>query len=137
MAVFTLNSETHSTKSLLKNLYEFLIDFKNFNAILPHDKVSDFMFSENECSFNIKGITPMTIKIIEKTENQFILFSSDGLAKFNFKLHVFFIGNAIQIGQSKIDLIGDLNPFIKSMAEKSLQNLINTMSLKLSELEIN
>lgn len=136
MAQFTFESETHSTVSTLKDLFEFLSDFKNFNSILPHDKVQNFEYSENECSFNIKGITPMTIKMVEKNPYEFILFTSNGLAKFDFKLKVFFIGEASVPGQCKVELNGDLNPFIVKMVEKPLIQLVNTMSLKLSELKL-
>ena len=136
MAKFTIVSETNKTTSNLKSLYEFLNDFKNFSTILPEDKVSDFKYSESECSFNIKGITPMTIKVAEKAPYESILFSSDGLAKFNFSLKVQFVGEADAPGECKIDLLGDLNPFIKTMAEKPLGNLVNTMSLKLSQLKV-
>ncbi|MEI8137934.1 MAG: hypothetical protein WCH21_11465 [Bacteroidota bacterium] len=137
MAAFTIISETNTTHSSLKILFEFLSDFKNFAAILPEDKVDNFKFIETECSFNIKGITPMKIKKVDSKPYEFVLFSSEGLAKFNFSLKAFFIGEPLQKGQCKIELMGDLNPFIKSMAEKSLINLTNTMSLKLSQLIIN
>ena len=136
MGKFTINSETNKTESTLKNLYDFLIDFKNFGTILPEDKVEDFKYSENECSFTIKGITAMTIKVAEKVPNEFILFSSDGLSKFNFSLKVQFLGDANLPGECKIDLLGDLNPFIKAMAEKPLGNLVNTMALKLAQLKL-
>ena len=136
MAKFTIESETNKTVSSIKALYDFLNDFKNFSSILPEDKVDNFKYSENECSFNIKGITPMTIKVAERVPYEFILFSSDGLAKFNFSLKVQFTGDAGSTGECKVDLLGDLNPFIKTMAEKPLGNLINTMSLKLSQLTV-
>lgn len=134
MAEFTLTSTTNKTQATLKKLFEFLIDFKNFNSILPNDKVENFVYTDTQCSFSIKGITPMTVKLVEKTPCQFIHFSSEGLAKFNFSLKVYFIGDEDRCGECKIDMIGNLNPIIRSMAEKSLQNLINTMSLKLAEL---
>lgn len=137
MAAFTIISETNNTQSSLKSLFDFLSDFKNFQSILPDDKIENFLFTDVECSFNIKGITPMKIKKVEANPFDYILFSSEGLAKFNFSLKVFFIGAPNQKGQCKIDLMGDLNPFIKSMAEKSLINLTNTMSLKLSQLKLN
>jgi carbon monoxide dehydrogenase subunit G len=137
MAVFTIYSNENHTKSSLKLLFNFLSDFKNFKSILPEDKVEDFVFNNDECSFNIKGITPMKIKIIEKKPFNHILFSSEGLAKFNFSLKANLIGVGDEPGHCTVELMGDLNPIIKSMAEKSLQNLVNTMSLKLSELELN
>lgn len=136
MSKFTIISGTNKTASPLKNLYTFLSDFKNFGSLLPEDKVDNFKYTESECSFNIKGITPMTIKVAEKVPYEFIVFSSDGLAKFNFSLKVQFIGDAEQTGECKIDLLGDLNPFIKAMAEKPLTGLVNTMSLKLSQLTV-
>jgi hypothetical protein len=137
VAAFTLVSETNNTQSSIKHLFDFLSDFKNFKSILPEDKVENFQCSDTECSFNIKGITAMTIKITDRKENEFILFSSEGLAKFNFSLKAVFSGNALQTGQCKVELFGDLNPFIKTMAEKPLSNLVNTMSLKLAQLNLN
>lgn len=136
MAEFTLESSTNKTQSSIKSLFEFLIDFKNFNSILPNDKVENFESTETNCSFNIKGITSMTVKLVEKAPYSFILFSSEGLSKFNFSLKVYFIGNENETGECKIDLIGNLNPFIKKMAENSLLNLVNTMSIKLSQLKL-
>jgi len=137
VAEFTISSEKKSTVSPINKLFEFLADFKNFDSVLPHDKIEDFTFKDNECSFNIKGITPITIKLAEKTPYEFMLFTSDGLAKFNFKLKVHFMGEATETGECKVELIGDLNPFIKIMAEKPLTNLVNQISLKLSELQLN
>ena len=136
MAEFTLTSDQHTTQSTLQSLYIFLTDFKNFESILPLDKIENFKVLEDGCSFSIKGITPMTIKIKDKKEYEFILFSSEGLAKFNFNLKAIFKGQALQNGDCLIELSGDLNPFIKSMAEKPLLALVNTMSLKLSQLTL-
>jgi hypothetical protein len=136
MSAFSIHSEINSTQSKLISLFLFISDFKNFNSILPEDRIEDFKYSEFECSFNIKGITSMKIKIIEKHAHDYILFASEGLANFKFNLKVFFIGEANQNGECKIELYGDLNPFIKSMAEKSLIQLVNTMSLKLSQLKL-
>ncbi|MBL7922493.1 MAG: hypothetical protein JNJ40_19405 [Bacteroidia bacterium] len=136
MSAFTIISVTNSTQSSLKSLYEYLSNFENFGHILPDDKVENFQFTETECSFNIKGITPMKIKKVEAKPYEFILFSSEGLAKFNFSLKAFFIGEASQKGECKIELMGDLNPFIKAMAEKPLTALTNSMSLKLSQLKL-
>jgi len=137
VAKFTLVSDPHPTLSPIQSLFEFLIDFKNFASILPPDKIENFNVFEDGCSFSIKGITHLTVKIKEKQANDFILFSSEGLAKFNFDLKAIFNGEATQTGDCLIEMYGDLNPFIKTMVEKPLLSLINTMSLKLSQLKLN
>jgi len=136
VAAFTIQSDVNKSVSRLKNLYLFLNDFKNFDQILPHDKVENFVFSADECSFNIKGITPMKIKRHEEKPYNQIIFKSEGLAKFNFTLIASFIGEENAVGECKIELSGDMNPFILSMAQKSLQALVNTMSQKLSQLNL-
>ena len=135
MAEFTIISEVQQTKSPIKELYVFLIDFKNFKSILPEDKVENFEYSFDSCSFTIKGITALTIKIISKTPYTSVKFQSEGLAKFNFILETKFVGAPQNAGQCSIELFGDMNPFIKTMAEKPLTALVNAMAIKLAALE--
>jgi hypothetical protein len=137
LAQFTIISNVESTKATIKELYDFLIDFKNFRSILPEDKVENFEYTADSCSFNIRGITALTIKQISKTPHSSIKFQSEGLAKFNFVLEAKLIGEAERPGQCCIELLADMNPFIKVMAEKPLTGLVNTMAQKLSQLEIN
>lgn len=135
MAEFTIVSDTHSTQSTLKHIYEFLADFKNFAAIMPEDKVENFECDAESCSFNIRGVTPLKVKFKEKKPYSRIIFESEGLAKFNFLLEAELSGAAEQTGQCTVKLHGDINPFIKMMAEKPLTHLVNTMALKLSQLK--
>ncbi len=78
----------------------------------------------------------MSIRLVDNKPYEMLFFSSEGLSKFNFKLKVNFSGEASQPGQCAIEMQGDLNPFILKMAETSLLALINSMSLKLSQLQI-
>lgn len=136
MAEFVIKSDTHNTKSVISDLYNYLIDFSNFKNILPEDRVENFTYTSNECSFTINGITSLKVKIADKIPFSKIKFQSEGLAKFNFELEVVFSGLPQVAGECYINLTGDLNPFIKTMAEKPLTQLVNTMALKLSQLQI-
>lgn len=136
MAFFSIPSSELKTSSTNKLLFNFLIDFKNFKAILPEDKADNFTCDENSCSFNIKGITPMKVVLTGKQPYHKILFNSEGLGKFNFNLEVNFIGSENEVGACRIELSGDLNPFIKSMAEKPLIALVNSMNQKLANLKL-
>lgn len=137
MSAFTIVSAVNETASNIDQLFNFLSDFKNFKNILPEDKVENFQFNDNSCSFSIKGVTPMSIRMVQKKPYEFILFETDGLAKFNFSLKAMFEGAPDGKGTCHIDLTGDLNSFIQTMVEKQLHNLVNTMSLKLSKLQLN
>ena len=134
MADFLISSNSHHTKSEIKNLFNYLIDFRNFKDLLPSDKIENFTYSSTECSFAIKGLTSLKIKIVSKVPYSIIKYQSDGLAKFNFDLEVVFTGTPEMPGDCKIQLKGEMNPLIKTMAEKPLTQLVETMSVKLSQL---
>lgn len=132
MAHFSLISETHTTKTPISVLFDFMRDFNNFKHLLPTDKIENFACTANQCSFGIKGMMPLTIKIKEFLAPNKITYETSGLAKFVFTLHIHLLNNQT----TNVQLEGDMNPFIKVMAEKPLKELINTMALKLSELEV-
>lgn len=132
MSYFSLLSETHTTKSSTDSLFDFMGDFHNFKHLLPEDKIDNFECTTEQCSFSIKGLTALTIKIKEKQPKSKITFETSGLAKFVFTLHIHLLPNQT----TNVQLEGDMNPFIKVMAEKPLTDLINTMASKLSNLSI-
>lgn len=107
-------------------------DFNNFKHLLPEDKIENFQCTSDQCSFGIKGLMPLTIKIKEKQAHSRITFETSGLAKFVFTLHIHFPDT----NTTHIQMEGDMNPFIKVMAEKPLTDLINTMASKLAVLEV-
>lgn len=134
MAHFAIPSETHSTRSNLKDLFLFLGDFKNFSSILPEDKVENFTFADDHCSFDIRGITTLRIRRSSAQAFERLEFVTEGTAQFSFVLGVYFEGQPEQPGQCRIELSGELNPFIKAMAEKPLTKLVSGMALQLSQL---
>ena len=107
-------------------------DFHNFKHLLPDDKIENFECTSEQCSFGIKGLMPLTIKIKEKSPFNRITFETTGIAKFVFTLHIHFK----EQNKTNIELEGDMNPFIKAMAEKPLQDLVNVMASKLAGLTI-
>lgn len=132
MSYFSILSQTHSTKSATDNLFDFMGDFNNFKHLLPEDKIENFECTSEQCSFGIKGLVPLTIKIKERQPKSKITFETLGLAKFVFTLHIHLLPNQT----TNVQLEGDMNPFIKVMAEKPLSELVNTMATKLANLEI-
>lgn len=132
MAHFSILSETHSAQSTTDSLFDFMGDFNNFKHLLPEDKITNFECTSEQCSFGIKGLMPLTIKIKERLPKSQITFETTGLAKFIFTLHIHLLENQ----KTNVELEGDMNPFIKAMAEKPLRELVNTMATKLAAVVI-
>ncbi len=132
MSHFTLNSETHQTLSSTKRLFDYMCDFNNFQHLLPQDRIKDFTCNSNQCSFGINGLLNLTIKIKNTDPKNRITYETVGMGKFDFVLHIVFL----EAEKTHVLLEGSMNPLIKSMAEKPLLDLINTMALKLSALKV-
>ena len=132
MAHFSILSETHTAQSTTDSLFDFMGDFNNFKHLLPEDKIQDFECTSEQCSFGIKGLMPLTIKIKERLPKTRITFETTGLAKFIFTLHI----HLLDSNTTNVELEGDMNPFIKAMAEKPLRELVNTMATKLALVKV-
>ena len=132
MAHFSILSETHTAQSTTDSLFDYMGDFNNFKHLLPEDKIQNFECTAKQCSFGIKGLMPFTIKIKERLPKSRITFETTGIAKFVFTLHIQLLNDQ----KTNVELEGDMNPFIKSMAEKPLSELVNTMASKLAALTV-
>jgi carbon monoxide dehydrogenase subunit G len=134
VAAINIKSESYPTKSSVKTLFEFLSDFKNFKSLLPEDKVENFQVEGDTCSFNVRGITPLRARILESKPYSNIKYHLEGFSKYTFILEAVFSGTPENPGECRVEMQGDLNPFLKMMAEKPLEQLANTMAKRLSEL---
>ena len=136
MASLNLDSAPRKTHSTIESLYNFLTDFRNFPAVLPAEKIADFQADEQSCSFVIQGIAALKVQLENKVPNSEILYNITGPANSMIKLTVLLTGEPDQPGTSDVQMAAHLNPFLKAMAEKPLRTLVNTIALKISELEI-
>lgn len=132
MAHFNILSETYTAQSSTDKLFDLMSDFNHFKYLLPEDKIGNFECTSEQCSFAIKGLMPLTIKIKDRLPKSRITFETTGVAKFVLSLHIHFLENQ----KTNVELEGDMNPFIKAMAEKPLRELVNTMASKLAGLTV-
>lgn len=112
-------------------VFSFLTNFNNFEKIMP-EQVVNWSATEDQCSFTIKGMASLGMKISEKTPDSYIKILPEGKVPFDFILHVFIQENS---GNSVCQLAfdADLNPFLKMMAEKPLTNFLNLLADKLTQ----
>jgi hypothetical protein len=135
LSALNYHNPPRPTRSSSIALFELLSDFKNFPKVLPSDKISDFKLFDEGCSFNIQGIASLKVVFEKKIPHSEIVYHITGPAKTDVHLQVLF---ATHDGKntSEIHLAAHLNPFLKAMAEKPLKTLVNTISEKLSDLDV-
>lgn len=113
-------------------IFSYLDDFNNFENLLP-DQVTNWQATKDNCSFTIQGMANLNIKKGSKTEFSHLSYDSEGSSPFEFSLHFHFNEKSESDTETHIIFQANLNPMLKMMASRPLQNLVEIMVEKLKE----
>jgi carbon monoxide dehydrogenase subunit G len=127
-------SEWRSIETKPEKVYLFLSDLQNLGKLMP-EQVINWQADADTCSFTIKGMTDLKLKINERIPFSLISLKPEGKSPFSFTLDSVIRENNLQT-EVKIMLNADLNPMLAMMAKRPLQNLVNIMVEKLQLLAI-
>jgi carbon monoxide dehydrogenase subunit G len=108
-------------------IYNFISNFNNLKTFIPPDKVQDFQSSEDHCKFNVSGIGEVGLRIVEKEPFKMIKVSGDGMANQQFSLWIQLKQNTEHDTRIKLTIKADLNPMLRMMATKPLQNFLDKL----------
>jgi carbon monoxide dehydrogenase subunit G len=132
MLMTRLESEKVTVNKTAKEIFDFLCDFNNFKRLMP-EQVVDWKSTTDECTFTIKGMATLGMKIVEKTPNTLIRVVKNGSAPFDFTLSCMIEDLQSQCAV-QLAFDADLNPMLKMMASKPLTNFLNLLVHKLKDL---
>ena len=127
-----IESDKTTIDKSAKEVYDFLSDFNNFQKLMP-EQVVDWKSTIDECTFTIKGMATLGMKIVEKTPNSLIRVEKNGSAPFDFTL-ICMIEDLQNRCEVQLAFDADLNPMMKMMASKPLTNFLNILVSKLKQL---
>jgi carbon monoxide dehydrogenase subunit G len=108
-------------------IFEFLSSFKNFEHLIPQDKVNNWEATEESCRFSITGIGEVGLKIISKEPYKVIKYGGDNLANVEFNLWIQLKRIEDEDTRVKITFKADLNPMLVMVAKKPLQEFVNIL----------
>jgi carbon monoxide dehydrogenase subunit G len=123
----TIESKVGKVESSPEKIYTFLSNFKNFENLVPHDKIENWEASEEECSFNVKGVGQFGMKIVEKEPFKLVKVSNSPKVPFDFFLWIQLKDVAENDTRIKITIKAHLNPMLKMVAQKPLQQMVDTI----------
>jgi carbon monoxide dehydrogenase subunit G len=111
-----------------EKIFNYLSDFKNFEHLIPQDKISNWKAGEDQCEFNVPGVGEATMKIIEKEPNKLIKISGDA----NQGAYHFYLWSQLKeveesVTKMKLTIQADLNPMLEMMAKKPLKNFVDLL----------
>lgn len=113
-----------------ERVYNKLSDLSNLEAIkdrLPEDKVKDMSFDTDTLSFSVPAIGRLTLQIIEREPTKCIKFETTN-SPLPFNLWVQLVATADEECKLKVTVGIELNPFLKGMIQKPLQEGLEKMA---------
>lgn len=120
-----------------KQVYSKLSDLNNLESIrnrVPADKIQDVRFDEDTLSFNVSPVGELTLKIIEREPYKCIKFQTIQ-SPMPFNLWIQIVPVAEEQCKLRLTVGIDINPFMKSMIQKPLQDGLEKMADMMAMIE--
>ncbi len=130
--------ESKVTKSEVSSdkLFTFVTNFKNFEELLPSDKVRNWQAEEDSCSFTIDGIGSAGLRIIEKEPNNLVKITSEGSTPVNFLMWIQLKEAEANDTRIKITIDPQINMMMMTMVKKPLKQFVDMLAERMSTLEL-
>jgi carbon monoxide dehydrogenase subunit G len=127
-----IESQKTGINCLPEKVFNFLSDFDNFTSLIP-EQVINWKSTGDTCSFEVKGLATLGLRIISKTPFSEINMKGEGKLPFGFTFNAYIQGAGTQQCQVQLVIDADMNPFIAMMAEKPLQNFVDMLLPRLKQ----
>lgn len=126
-----IESKKVEIKRNVEFVYEYLADFTHFSMV-ANDKIENFKATQDRCSFTIKGMTDMGLKIISRLPNESITISNDTDVPSSMPLNflIIFEFERVEPYVTKVIVKMELNanPMIAMMVKKPLEKFVNSLA---------
>ena len=113
-----------------QSVYEKLSDLNNLETVkdrMPEDKASELEFTQDTISINIPPVGKISMQVIEREEPKTIKFQTLQ-SPMPFNLWIQLLPVTDTSSKMKLTILADINPFIKAMVSKPLQEGIEKIA---------
>ena len=117
-------------------IFNMLSDLSNLEQVkdrIPQDKIQEFEFDKDSCSFSVTPVGKITFQIVEREPYKTVKFTT---ANSPIPLYLWIQLKQIEENDTRMKLTvrADLNPFLKQMVSKPLQDALDKISTILAAL---
>ena len=115
-----------------ERVYAKLSDLSNLESVkgrLPEDKIQDLSFDSDTLSFSVSPIGQLTLQIVEPCKCIKLATTNSPLP---FNMWIQLVSTAEEECKLKFTISMDINPFMKAMVQKPLQDGLEKMVEMLS-----
>jgi hypothetical protein len=128
MADLSFFESRHGTVSCnAEEVYAFITDIRNFERFIKDGTLSNWNAEKEFCSFSVTMLGTVTVRIVEKEEFGKVVYEGDALKKSDFSLEIHMIDNINNKADINIVLSADLNPVMKIMAKKPIEQFLGRL----------
>lgn len=113
-----------------QSVYEKLSDLSNIEKVkdrLPDGKAQDLEFTSDSISVSVPPVGKITLRIVEREEPKTIKFET-AESPMPFNLWIQLLPTTDTSSKMKLTIKADINPFIKGMISKPLQEGLEKMA---------
>ena len=118
-------------------VYRNISDLSNLEKVrdrIPEDKINDFSFDEDTVTLNVQPVGELKLLICDREEPKCVKFETvQSPVPFNVWIQVLPVDE--QNSKMKVTVKAELNPFIKSMVEKPLQEAVEKIADALAQVQ--
>lgn len=124
-ALINFSSDSYHISTSAETLNAFLSEPSNLIEILPQDRIEDWKTEGETCSFKIKGLSHISLKLALRTPSS-VVYENTSSKPFPFKLNIYTsaMSNMVDLSAS---FDADVNSFMKMMLQKPLTNFLNSL----------
>ena len=116
-------------------VYDNICDLRNLEKVrdrVPEDKVNDFSFDQDTVSISVAPVGQLQLRICEREEPKCVKFETvQSPVPFNVWIQVLPVDESNS--KMKVTVKAELNPFIKAMIEKPLQDGVEKIADALAQ----
>ena len=119
-----------------QRVYDMLSDLSHWEKVkdrIPEDKVKELKFDRDTVSINVAPVGDIAFKIIEREEPKCVKLEAT-TSPIPLTLWVQMLPTAEEASKMKLTLRTELNPFIKGMVQKPLQEGLEKMAEMLAQI---
>ena len=134
MAEFTSEIKTIPYSDV--EIYSVLSDLSNLELAkehLPEDKIKNLSFDSDSCTVHVDPIGPVRFVVVSREPNSTIKFEAEKLP-IDLNMWIQLKSSGEKEAKMKLTIKADLNPFLKPMVSKPLQQGLDKVADILSDL---
>ncbi len=119
-----------------QRVYDMLSDLSHLESVkdrIPEDKVKELKFDRDTVSINVHPVGDIAFRVVEREEAKCIKLEAT-TSPIPLTIWVQILPTAAEASKMKLTLRTELNPFIKGMVQKPLQEGIEKMAEMLAQI---